>query len=80
MLTNYQSRLILSHLPHIGPILCERLSVAFSGNLSNVFTADLKTLKTISGIGPIVSEVLINWEKYVNLNAIENELKKEWLW
>jgi DNA processing protein len=74
-LSAWQSRLVLSQLPHIGPILCKRLEAAFGGDLSAALCAKKEALLAIPGIGPVGAEALLNWRQHVQLEASEAALK-----
>lgn len=71
----WQARLVLSQLPHIGPVLCKRLEAAFEGHLPSALSAKKEALLAIPGIGPIGAEALLKWSSYVNLEASEAALK-----
>lgn len=73
-LTQLQARLVFSHLPNIGPILCERLSESFNGNLSEALAAPLDRLLLVQGIGKILAENVLKWRNLVDLPRIESQL------
>ncbi len=74
-LSPWQARLVLSQLPHIGPVLCKRLEAAFGGHLTTALSSNREALLAIPGIGPIGAEALLKWPSYVNLEASESALK-----
>lgn len=76
-LTQRDARLVFSHLPNIGPILCERLKEAFNGNLTLPLHASINDLLQVNGIGKILAETIFNWKKFVDLPKIHTHLQKE---
>lgn len=76
-LTQRDARLIFSHLPNIGPILCERLKEGFNGNLTLALGASVDQLLKINGIGKILADTIFNWKKLVDIGKINAQLEKE---
>ncbi len=75
-LSQRQARLVLSQLPHIGPILCKRLEFSFAGDLSAALSASKEELLNISGIGPTLAHTLAHWKEQISLDKIETQLEK----
>jgi DNA processing protein len=71
-----EARLLFSHLPNIGPILCDRLNQAFKGDLAQALFAPSETLLSIQGIGKVLAETIFNWRKCVDLPKIQAALQK----
>ena len=75
-LTQYQARLILNGLPHVGPVMFRRLMDAFDNDGTALLNADKITLLQTHGLGPKLASFLNNWELHFNLSREERLLKE----
>jgi len=75
-LTIEQARLILTHLPQIGPVLCQRLKEAAGGDLKKIFNFSYTDLISIQGIGPIAARSILNFQTHVHLHELETQLQQ----
>lgn len=62
------SWMILNALPNIGPIALKRLMTQFGSDPSRIFEASRAELMQVEGIGETLSEVIINWQNYFDLD------------
>lgn len=66
------SWMILNGLPNIGPIALKRLLQYFGSDPSKIFEASQAELMKVEGIGKNLSEIIVCWQNYFNL---EKELE-----
>lgn len=59
--------LILNALPNVGPIALKNLTKRFGSDPHAIFTASKRDLMQVEGIGQTLSDIILNWEKYFNL-------------
>jgi DNA processing protein len=65
-LNEYDQKLLLNGLEHVGPVTVRRLQEAFAGNLHQALQANLKTLESIKGVSAKAAASIIardfDWE------------------
>lgn len=72
IIQDFHPFLILNALPNIGPIALKNLINHFGPNPSKIFEASKKELMQVEGIGNNLSEIILNWQNYFDL---EKELQ-----
>lgn len=70
------SWMILNALPNIGPIMVKRLLSRFGDDPAKIFEANRKDLMEVEGIGSMLSEIILNWRDYFDLEKELDELSK----
>lgn len=70
-ITKRQAFLVLNALPHIGPILLNRLLEEFGGDPRNIFAAGPRRLEAVKGVRPVISTTLANWTQHFDLGREE---------
>jgi len=73
-LTERQAFLVLNALPNIGPITTNRLCEELGGDPRAIFTAGLKRLEAVKGVGPAISRTLAQWGEHFDLAREEKKL------
>ena len=66
-LTEQQAFLVLNALPNIGPITLNRLLTELDGDPRAVFTAGVRKLESVKGVGPVISATIANWRTHFDL-------------
>lgn len=66
-LSERQALLVLNALPNIGPITLNRLLEELAGDPRAVLAADRRTLESVKGVGPVISETIVNWTAHLDL-------------
>ncbi|MGC4074533.1 MAG: DNA-processing protein DprA [Nibricoccus sp.] len=75
-LTEAQAFLVLNALPNIGPITLNRLLAELGGDPRAVFTAGVRRLESVKGVGPAISSTLVNWSEHFDLQREEDRMAK----
>jgi DNA processing protein len=75
-LTEAQAFLVLNALPNIGPITLNRLLTELGGDPRSVFTAGVRRLESVRGVGPAISSTIANWTEHFNLAREEERMAK----
>jgi DNA processing protein len=75
-LTERQALLVLNGLPNIGPITLNRLLTELGGDPRAVFTAGKRRLESVKGVGPVISETIVNWRAHFDLAREEERMAK----
>jgi DNA processing protein len=75
-LTEAQAFLVLNALPNIGPITLNRLLTELGGDPRTVFTAGVRRLESVRGVGPAISSTIANWQEHFNLQREEERMAK----
>jgi DNA processing protein len=75
-LSEQQAFLVLNALPNIGPITLNRLLAELGGDPRAVFTAGVRRLEAVRGVGPAISSTIANWTEHFNLAREEERMAK----
>jgi DNA processing protein len=75
-LNEQQAFMILNALPNIGPITLNRLLAELGGDPRAVFTAGVRTLEAVRGVGPAISSTIANWKNHFDLTREEERMVK----
>jgi DNA processing protein len=75
-MTESQAFLALNALPNIGPVTLHRLLVDLGGDPRTIFSTNARQLERVQGVGPVISETLVNWRKYFDLEREEERMRK----
>jgi len=75
-LTEQQAFLVLNALPNIGPITLNRLLAELGGDPRAVFTAGVRRLESVRGVGPAISSTIANWQTHFDLPREEERMAK----
>jgi DNA processing protein len=75
-LSEQQAFLVLNALPNIGPITLNRLLVELGGDPRAVFTAGVRRLESVRGVGPAISSTIANWTTHFDLAREEERMTK----
>jgi len=73
-LTEQQAFLVLNALPNIGPITTNRLLAELGGDPRAIFTAGIRRLEAVKGVGPAIARTIAGWEAQFNLAREEKRL------
>jgi DNA processing protein len=76
LLNETQAFLVLNALPNIGPITLNRLLEELGGDPRAVFTAGVRRLEAVRGVGPAISSTIANWETHFDLAREEERMAK----
>jgi DNA processing protein len=76
ILTEQQAFLVLNALPNIGPITLNRLLAELGGDPRAVFTAGVRRLESVRGVGPAISSTIANWQTHFDLAREEERMAK----
>jgi DNA processing protein len=74
--TEQQAFLVLNALPNIGPITLNRLLAELGGDPRAVFTAGVRRLEAVRGVGPAISSTIVNWREHFDLAREEERMAK----
>ncbi len=75
-LSEGQAFLILNALPNIGPITLNRVLAELGGDPRAVFTAGVRRLETVRGVGPAISSTIASWWEHFDLAREEERMAK----
>jgi DNA processing protein len=75
-LSEGQAFLVLNALPNIGPITLNRLLAELGGDPRMVFTAGVRRLEAVRGVGPAISSTIANWTQHFDLAREEERMAK----
>ncbi|ATC66048.1 DNA-protecting protein DprA [Nibricoccus aquaticus] len=75
-LSEEQAFLILNALPNIGPITLNRVLAELGGDPRAVFTAGVRRLETVRGVGPVISSTIASWWEHFDLAREEERMAK----
>lgn len=75
-LSERQAFLVLNALPNIGPITLNRLLAHLGGDPRAVFAADKRTLASVKGVGPVISETILDWRQHFDVAREEERMAK----
>jgi DNA processing protein len=75
-LSEAQAFLVLNALPNIGPITLNRLLGELGGDPRAVFTAGVRRLESVRGVGPAISSTIANWTSHFDLAREEERMAK----
>jgi DNA processing protein len=75
-LTEAQAFLVLNALPNIGPITLNRLLDELGGDPRAVFTAGVRRLESVRGVGGAISSTIANWRTHFDLAREEDRMAK----
>lgn len=75
-LTEQQAFLVLNALPNIGPITLNRLLAELGGDPRAIFTASMRQLESVQGVGPVISATIANWREHFDLAREEERMAK----
>jgi DNA processing protein len=75
-LSEAQAFLVLNALPNIGPITLNRLLAELGGDPRAVFTAGVRRLESVRGVGPAISSTIANWTQHFDLAREEERMAK----
>lgn len=73
-LTARQAFLVLNALPNIGPITLTRLLAELGDDPRGVFTAGVRRLEEVRGVGPVISGTIANWRDHFDLPREEERM------
>lgn len=73
-----RAELLLALVPDVGPLLRSRLLETF-GNAQNVLETSADQLRGVSGIGPKIADQIVRAHQLVDLDAIEQTVRKHGL-
>lgn len=73
-LTEPQAFLILNALPNIGPVATNRLLEELGGDPRAIFTAGVRQLESVKGVGPENAQTLVRWAEQFDLAREEKKL------
>ncbi len=73
-LTEPQAFLVLNALPNIGPITMNRLLAELGGDPRAIFTAGIRRLEAVKGVGPAIAHTIAEWESQFDLAREEKRL------
>lgn len=76
LLSRFQASLVLNAIQGVGPVAYKRLEEAFEGDLPAALVADSKTLYALPGIGKVLGDKILTWEKQFDLAKEEKQLEK----
>ncbi|MGB0459967.1 MAG: DNA-processing protein DprA [Opitutales bacterium] len=74
MLSNRDALLVLNGLPHVGPVLLQRLLDSFKGDPVAVLSGSMESLTQVRGIGPHAAQALMDWEVYFDLEREKEKI------
>lgn len=74
LLTRQQAYLILNALPNIGPITTNRLLQSLDGDPRTLFQVSAKQLESVRGVGPAISQTILEWTQHFSLDREEQKL------
>ncbi len=66
--------LVLNGLPHVGPVLLQRLLDSFKGDPVAVLSGSMESLTQVRGIGPHAAQALMDWEVYFDLEREKEKI------
>lgn len=75
-LTERQSFLVLNALPNIGPITLNRLLAELGGDPRTVFSVERRRLEAVKGVGPVITDTILNWRQHFDLAREEDWMAK----
>jgi DNA processing protein len=73
-LTERQAFLALNSLPDIGPVSIRRLLDSLGGDPRAIFTAGVRRLEEVRGVGPAASSSIANWRSHFDLAREEERM------
>lgn len=73
-LTERQAFLVLNALPNIGPITLNRLLAELGGDPRAVLAAGKRTLESVKGVGPVISDTVVAWREHFDLAREEERM------
>ncbi len=73
-LSEEQAFLVLNALPNIGPITLNRVLAALGDDPRAVFTAGIRRLEQVRGVGPAISSTIANWTTHFDLAREEKRM------
>ncbi|MGC6424673.1 MAG: DNA-processing protein DprA [Lentimonas sp.] len=76
MISQRQAMLVLNGLPHVGPVMLQRLMDAFGNDAVAVLSGQSERLLSVKGVGKKAVEVLANWQKHFDLEKEEASMRK----
>ncbi len=74
MLSKRDALLVLNGLPHVGPVLLQRLLDSFKGDPVAVLSGSMESLTQVRGIGPHAAQALMDWEVYFDLEREKEKI------
>jgi DNA processing protein len=74
ILTERQAFLALNSLPGIGPVSIRRLLDSLGGDPRAIFTAGVRRLEEVRGVGPAASSSIANWRSHFDLAREEERM------
>lgn len=75
-LSERQAFLVLNALPNIGPITLSRMLAELGCDPRAVFTAGVRRLEEVRGVGPAISSTIANWHQHFDLSREEERMAK----
>lgn len=73
-LSEQQAFLVLNALPNIGPITLNRLLAELGGDPCAVFSAGIRRLEAVKGVGSVISGTIANWRTHFDLGREEERM------
>jgi DNA processing protein len=76
VLSEAQAFLVLNALPNIGPITLNRLLAELGGDPRAIFSAGVRRLESVRGVGPAISSTIANWYSHFDLAHEEERMAR----
>jgi len=75
-LSTAQAYLVLNALPNIGPITLNRLLAELGGDPRAIFSATVRKLEAVRGVGPVIRASITGWREHFDLAREEERMAK----